>query len=737
MKFKTMTIMSAFGLGLLGQAAWAGNITGINVSALPNNQKVIKIQFDRDVTAPSGFITPSPARIALDFANTGLQLPQSVLEYNDPLLKQIAAAQSADRSRLMLSLAQPGEYKTEIKGNEVWVYVQQSSAAPAAAPAVVRTPPVAAVTEVRTETVYAPAPKNTPAASTPIGVDFRKGANNSGLVEINIGSYSGQPDIKRQPDRLVITYKNAPLPTEQQRNLDVTDFNTPVRTIALRRLGNDTQLTVRMQGNWNFQPSGSGGRQTIEISPQVDMASSGLKQQQKSFAGKRVSLDFQDVDVRTILQILAKESGMNIVASDSVQGKMTISLKDVPWDQALDLVMQSRNLDMRKQGNIINIAPREELLNKDKATLQAQNEIETLGPLVSQTFQLKYKSVEEFRKVLNISENSSSSSNSRNSILTARGSALIDPATNTLIITDTPNIIQKFEKLVAQLDVPSRQVMVEARIVEASDGVSRQLGVKFGVQGNSGSNNWSNTFNNAITNQATGVKNDNLVADYNRQVMDAIATGKAPSSVPHPSLGAFLLSPNVNLPTAAAASSIALVRSFASGALGLELQAMQEEKKIKIVSSPRILTQDRKEATIEAGTEIPYQEASSSGASTTSFKKAVLGLTVTPQITPDGNIIMDVKVNKDSVNRDCSTYALCVDTKNLKTRAMVEDGGTLILGGIYEETNSTGETKVPLLGDLPVLGNLFKTKSRNQSRNELLIFITPRIMGNAGSALRY
>ena len=705
MKFKTMTIMSALGLGLLGQAAWAGNITGINVSALPNNQKVIKIQFDRDVTAPSGFITPSPARIALDFANTGLQLPQPVLEYNDPLLKQISAAQSADRSRLMLSLAQPGEYKTEIKGNEVWVYVQESTAAPAAAPAVVRTQPVAAVTEVRTETVYAPAPSSAPVASTPMGVDFRKGANNSGLVEINTGNYSGQPDIKRQADRLVITYKNAPLPTEQQRNLDVTDFSTPVRTIALRRLGNDTQLTIRMQGNWTFRPSGSGSRQTIEISPQVDMASSGLKPQQKSFAGKRVSLDFQDVEVRTILQILAKESGMNIVASDSVQGKMTISLKDVPWDQALDLVMQARNLDMRKQGNIINIAPREELLNKDKATLQAQNEIETLGPLVSQTFQLKYKSVEEFRKVLNINDTNNSTNN--NSILTSRGSALMDPATNTLIITDTPNIIQKFEKLVAQLDVPSQQVMVEARIVEAQDGFSRELGVRFGG----------------------GYRSVN---GTNSTTVGGLASG---------ALGSFGESrfgiPNVNLPVSSPTSALSLIRSTESGALGLELQAMQEENRGKIISSPRVLTQDRKEAVIESGKEVPYQEASSSGATTTSFKKAVLGLTVTPQITPDGNVIMDVVVKKDSVDLSCSTYAPCINTKNLNTRAMVEDGGTLILGGIYEEDNSNLDRKVPLLGDIPVLGNLFKYQKRNQSRNELLIFITPRIMGNAGSNLRY
>ena len=723
--------MSALGLGLLGQAAWAGNITGINVSALPNNQKVIKIQFDRDVTAPSGFITPSPARIALDFANTGLQLPQPVLEYNDPLLKQISAAQSADRSRLMLSLAQPGEYKTEIKGNEVWVYVQESTATPSAAAAVVRTQPVAAVTEVRTETVYAPAPSSAPIASIPMGVDFRKGANNSGLVEINTGNYNGQPDIKRQADRLVITYKNAPLPTEQQRNLDVTDFSTPVRTIALRRLGNDTQLTIRMQGNWTFRPAGSGSRQTIEISPQVDMANSGLKPQQKSFAGKRVSLDFQDVDVRTILQILAKESGMNIVASDSVQGKMTISLKDVPWDQALDLVMQARNLDMRKQGNIINIAPREELLNKDKATLQAQNEIETLGPLVSQTFQLKYKSVEEFRKVLNISD-TNSNSNDRNSILTARGSALIDPATNTLIITDTPNIIQKFEKLVAQLDVPSQQVMVEARIVEASDGVSRQLGVKFGIQKNGSNNYISNSLDNAFANQSAQAVYQNAL---NQSILDAQANPTAALKLP--ALPKYTFGPNINLPTAAASSAIALVHSFASGALGLELQAMQEENKLKIVSTPRVLTQDRREALIESGTEVPYQEASSSGATSTSFKKAVLGLKVTPQITPDGNIIMDVHVNKDSVNRSCSAYAPCIDTNNLNTRAMVEDGGTLILGGIYQETNENIDTKVPLLGDIPIVGNLFKSKNRNQSRKELLIFITPRIMSNSGSALRY
>lgn len=697
MKFKTITIMSALGLGLLGQAAWAGNITDINVSALPDNQRIIKITFDADVIKPTGFVTTGPARIALDFANTGVQLPQPVLEYNDPLLKQIAAAETQGRTRLMLSLSQPGQYNAEIKGKEVWVYVRESTPAPRSA----------VITETRTQITTSAAPAAE--AGTSFGVDFRKAPGNTGVVDISTGSFSGQPEISRQADRLVLTYKNAALPTAQQRNLDVTDFSTPVRTIALRRLGNDTQVTLRMQGNWDYRHSVSGGRQSVEISPKVDMASSGLKQQQKSFSGRRVSLDFQDVEVRTILQILAKESGMNIVASDSVQGKMTISLKDVPWDQALDLVMQARNLDSRKQGNIINIAPREELLAKDKAILQAQNEIETLGPLVSQTFQLRYKGVEEFRKILNISDSGSGSNNDRNSILTSRGSALIDPATNTLIITDTPNIIQKFEKLVNQLDVPAQQVMVEARIVEAQDGFSREIGVRFGG-GYSHVNGTNSTTLGGLAKGALGDFGENRFGI-----------------------------PNVNLPLASPTSAISLIRKTASGALGLELQAMQAENRGKIISSPRILTQDRKEASIEAGTDIPYQEASSSGATSTSFKKAVLSLKVTPQITPDGNVIMDVQINKDSaVACPVSISDVpCVSTKNLNTRAMVEDGGTIILGGIYEEDNSNSDRKVPILGDIPVMGNLFKYQQRKNVRNELLIFITPRIMNNSGSSLRY
>ncbi|OAM46333.1 pilus assembly protein PilQ [Eikenella sp. NML99-0057] len=694
-------------MGLAIQGVLAGNITDINVSALPNNQKVIKIHFDRDVLKPSGFITTTPARIALDFQNTGANLSQPVLQYNDSLLSQIAVAQDGNKTRVLLNLNRPGQYNAEIKGNEVWIYLNESGQASSAA---ART--TAPNNQIQQEslgvTESKPAAGQTALGSNTanVAVDFHKGANNSGVIEINTAGYRGAPEIKQRSNNLVILLKNNQLPIAAQRNLDVTDFSTPVRTISLRRLGNDTEITIKNQGGWEHKTSQSAGRYTITVSPKSVVAEDGInRNRNRNFTGKRVSLDFQDVDVRTILQILAKESNMNIVASDSVSGKMTLSLKDVPWDQALDLVMQSRGLESRRNGNIIRVAPADEFREIDLKALEGAKRIEELGPLVSRTFQLKYKDVNEFRKILNINENGgSNNSNNNNSLLSSRGSAVIDPATNTLIIKDNQNVIKEFERLIEQLDVPARQVMIEARIVEAKDGFSRALGVKFGYDRKFGST----------------------------RVGSGLGGGSSTTG------NIFNLAPNVNLPAASATSSLTIVRALSSGALGLELTAMQEQNRGKIISSPRVLTQDRKEATIKAGREIPYQEASSSGATSTSFKEAVLGLTVTPQITPDGNVIMDIKLNKDSVDQGCSVLGTpCISTKELTTRAMVEDGGTIILGGIYEEDNSNTQYKVPLLGDIPLFGPLFRGTKRNNEKNELLIFITPRIMGSEGNVLRY
>ena len=702
------------GMALAVQAVFAGNITDINVSTLPNNQKIVKVKFDKDTVLPSNSMINEPSsRIALDFPATGVILQQSTFEYVDSLLSQVTAVKNGNNARVLLGLNRLGQYKAEVKGKEVWIYVNEVVSS-----------------SHTTSSLQSINSKISSSEASVVTVDFKKSGKSNGSIEIMTGKFQGKPDIKQNNSNLTITLKNYPLPVQAQRNLDVSDFSTPVRNIVLKRIGNDTQIVIKNQGAWAHNIKTMNDRMVVDITHKSSIESSGLpSNQKKSFKGNKVSLDFQDVDVRTVLQILAKESGMNIVASDSVTGKMTLTLKDVPWDQALDLVMQARNLDMRKTGNVINVAPREELLAKDKAILTQQREIDELGPLYSRTFQLKYKNVEEFRKILKLDENNgSNNSNNNNSrtILSNRGSALIDPATNTLVITDNTFVLQKFEKLIAELDVPARQVMVEARIVEAEDGFSRQLGVKFGYAGSNGKNSWGSNWTNALANRTSYVNGQRTLANWSRNPSQDI-----------PALPAWTVDPNVNLPTAAATSSIALVHALSSGALGLELSAQQAQNKLKIVSTPRVLTQDRKEAIIEAGTEVPYQEASSSGATSTSFKKAVLGMTVTPNITPDGQIIMDIKINKDSVNSDCRATEPCINTQRLNTNVMVEDGGTLILGGIYQEENSEGVSKVPLLGDIPVVGNLFKSKTRSDKKTELLIFITTRIVDNIGSNLRY
>lgn len=742
------------------QTASAGNITDIKVSSLPNKQKIVKVSFDKEIVNPTGFVTSSPARIALDFEQTGISMDQQVLEYADPLLSKISAAQNSSRARLVLNLNKPGQYNTEVRGNKVWIFINESDdtvSAPAR-PAVKAAPAAPAKQQAAapstksavsvskpftpakqqaaapfTESVVsvsapfspakqqaaasakqqtaAPAKQQAAAPAKQTNIDFRKDGKNAGIIELAALGFAGQPDISQQHDHIIVTMKNHTLPTTLQRSLDVADFKTPVQKVTLKRLNNDTQLIITTAGNWELvNKSAAPGYFTFQVLPKKqNLESGGVNNAPKTFTGRKISLDFQDVEIRTILQILAKESGMNIVASDSVNGKMTLSLKDVPWDQALDLVMQARNLDMRQQGNIVNIAPRDELLAKDKAFLQAEKDIADLGALYSQNFQLKYKNVEEFRSILRL-DNADTTGN-RNTLVSGRGSVLIDPATNTLIVTDTRSVIEKFRKLIDELDVPAQQVMIEARIVEAADGFSRDLGVKFGATGKKKLKNDTSAFGWGVNSGFGG--DDKWGAET-----------------------------KINLPITAAANSISLVRAISSGALNLELSASESLSKTKTLANPRVLTQNRKEAKIESGYEIPFTVTSiaNGGSSTnTELKKAVLGLTVTPNITPDGQIIMTVKINKDSPAQCASgnQTILCISTKNLNTQAMVENGGTLIVGGIYEEDNGNTLTKVPLLGDIPVIGNLFKTRGKKTDRRELLIFITPRIMGTAGNSLRY
>lgn len=628
------------------QTASAGNITDIKVSSLPNKQKIVKVSFDKEIVNPTGFVTSSPARIALDFEQTGISMDQQVLEYADPLLSKISAAQNSSRARLVLNLNKPGQYNTEVRGNKVWIFINESDdtvSAPAR-PAVKAAPAAPAKQQATapstksavsvskpftpakqqaaapfTESVVsvsapfspakqqaaasakqqtaAPAKQQAAAPAKQTNIDFRKDGKNAGIIELAALGFAGQPDISQQHDHIIVTLKNHTLPTTLQRSLDVADFKTPVQKVTLKRLNNDTQLIITTAGNWELvNKSAAPGYFTFQVLPKKqNLESGGVNNAPKTFTGRKISLDFQDVEIRTILQILAKESGMNIVASDSVNGKMTLSLKDVPWDQALDLVMQARNLDMRQQGNIVNIAPRDELLAKDKAFLQAEKDISDLGALYSQNFQLKYKNVEEFRSILRL-DNADTTGN-RNTLVSGRGSVLIDPATNTLIVTDTRSVIEKFRKLIDELDVPAQQVMIEARIVEAADGFSRDLGVKFGATGKKKLKNDTSAFGWGVNSGFGG--DDKWGAET-----------------------------KINLPITAAANSISLVRAISSGALNLELSASESLSKTKTLANPRVLTQNRKEAKIESGYEIPFTVTSiaNGGSSTnTELKKSRLG----------------------------------------------------------------------------------------------------------------
>ena len=695
----TVKLLSGLSLGLMLQTAWAGNITDIKVTSLNDSKKIVKIKFDRDVVEPKGFVTGTPPTIALDFGQTGLNLAQQDFQYNDSLLGKILAAENNGRARLAIDLRNNSEYYTERKGDEIWVYITSKTTAPAVTESIKATASTSSNIKNDDNASQLPSNNASAAAFSGVGIDFRKGNGGRGEVTLNLPNPNTRFDVKKTNDRLIITLPDTSINAAEQKKLDVTTFGTPVRFVNLTRNNAQTQLEIVTSGPWSYQNKLENGRQVFHILPQSNVTQAGLSKKNQNFKGSRVTLDFQNIEVRTILQILAKESGMNIVASDSVQGNMTISLKDVPWDQALQLVLDARDLDKRQSGNIINVAPREELLSKDKRDLTAKKELEDLGPLLSQSFQLKYKSVEEFKDVLDIKSGSTNSGDSR-SILSPRGSALIDPATNTLIINDVYSVIKKLQALVEELDVPSQQVMVEARIVSATTTFGRELGVKFGANKTS-SNGWS-------------------------------------VGGPQASMGNFSNTYNVNLGVSAATSAISLIKKTGSALVALELSAAESAGKSKTISSPRVLTQNGKKAEIKSGTEIPYQEASSSGATTTSFKEAVLGLTVTPRITPDGNIIMDLDITNDTPDQACNPLGEpCIKTNNLNSTVMVENGGTIIVGGIYKQDLTNATEKVPLLGDIPVLGNLFKYQKKQDNQEELLIFITPRIMRATGSNLRY
>ena len=676
---------------------------------------IVRVQMKKPVAkSPIGFSITSPARIALDFAGTSNATGKTTQDISLGDVRNVNVVQAGERSRLVFNLSRPLNYATTVEGNSVIVTIDASGGVATAVSSVGL--PVAAPASAANATAVQAAGGRQALRD----IDFRRGTAGEGRIVVDLPNNQVGVDVRQQGQTVVVDFMKASLPEVLRRRLDVTDFGTPVSTVTTMAQGDNVRMVIEPKGLWEHSAYQSDTQLVIEVRPLKEEPNK-LTQGTQGYRGEKLSLNFQNVEVRAVLQVIADFTGLNIITSDTVNGNLTLRLKDVPWDQALDIVMQAKGLDMRKNGSVIWIAPKDELLTKEKLELEQRAQIAELEPLKTETYQLNYQKAEAFKLVFGLD----GSGDGKNRILSKRGSAVIDPRTNQLFVTDVASKLEDIRKLVKKTDIASRQVLIEARIVEADDKFSRNLGAKLGFADlrtlRGGDTGYQLNGNNrgAFTGTYQGL------GEQTGQVALQTPTGI--------DLGGN--SQFVNLPAAgingsnAASLAISLFSAAANRFLNLELSALEADGKGKIISSPRVVTADQLKALIEQGTELPYQQATSSGATSVSVRKANLKLEVTPQITPDGNIVLDVDVNKDSVGVE-TRAGFAIDTKHVKTQVLVENGGTVVLGGIFQQTERDSVAKVPFLGDIPVLGNVFKTTARTNDKTELLIFITPKIVAD-------
>jgi type IV pilus assembly protein PilQ len=685
-------------LGAATAMAQQNAIESISANQQGGNVVINVAMKDTPQALPVGFSVSSPARIALDFGATANASGKSSQDINLGDVRSANVIQSGERTRLVLNLKRAQNYAAAIEGKSIVVTVEgQGGAAQGAKAAQAATPAAAA-------------------AVAPLrDLDFRRGSNGEGRIVVDLPHGQVPVDVRQSGNQIQVDFLRTALPATLRRRLDVSDFGTPVSRITTASQGDNVRMTIEAQGNWEQSVYQSDTQLVIDVKPVKDEPNRLGGAQ--GFRGEKLSFNFQNVEVRAALQAIADVSNLNIIASDSVTGALTLRLKDVPWDQALDVILRAKGLDMRKNGNVVWIAPREELLTKERLELEQKAQISDLEPLRSEVFQLNYQKAESFRTVFGL-EGGVTSSDPRNRVLSRRGSAAIDPRTNQLFVTDIASKLEDIRKLIQKVDIATKQVLVEARLVEANDGFSRNLGAKLGFSDLRGADGGLAGYRVggkrvAVGGNLTGVgqTTGQIAADdtafANSQLVNLPAAGIN----------------GVNAPTIAFSLFSSAVNSF----LNLELSALEADGKGKVISSPRVVTEDNVAAVIEQGIELPYQQATSSGATSVTFKKANLRLEVTPQITPDGNVVLEVDVAKDSKG-EATNAGFAINTQHVKTKVMVENGGTVVLGGIYQQTETNNDSKVPVLGDIPVVGNLFKTTARSSAKTELLVFITPKIV---------
>jgi type IV pilus assembly protein PilQ len=699
--------MSVLLATLLSFAAFAQNTIESVTASVQGGVEIIRVDLTQELpTSPNGFSIHSPARIALDLLGVVNGLGRPTVDVNQGNVRSINVVQSGDRSRLVLNLKQTTNYKTEIRGKSLFVSLD-----PVAAPsgAVVA---ATVFSEDRNRDVLAIK-----------DMDFRRGAEGAGRVIVDLANSQVGVDIKQQGQTLVVEFLKSSMPEGMRRRLDVSDFGTPVQSVTTFQTGDRVRMVIEPRGAWEHSAYQSDNQFVVEVRPQkVD---SGKLAQGANFSGEKLSLNFQNIEVRALLQVIADFTNFNIVTSDTVGGSVTLRLKDVPWDQALDIILRAKNLGMRKVGSVLMIAPRDEINAKEKQELESSLAIQGLEPLRSISIQLNYAKVSDILVQLNQSNAGGPGGVQGQRFMSPRGSAFGEPRTNQLFITDIPSKLALIQEMVSKLDIPVRQVMIEARIVEAQDTFGRSLGVRLGGADLRG-------IQGGQAGYPVGGGSDRVAFAGTYEAMTATTTQSSGSLnnlnttlVNLPAIGQGGYSP--------ATFAMSLFSNAANRFLNLELSAMEADGKGKIVASPRVVTADQAKALIEQGTEYPYQQATNSGATSTAFRKAALKLEVTPQITPEGNVILDVDVTKDS-RGETTAQGIAINTKHVRTQVLVENGGTVVIGGIFELQENESVSQVPLLGDVPYLGNLFKTRTRNTSKQELLVFITPKVIAERAIA---
>ncbi len=690
--------------GAFASAQEGNRLQDIQVQSLPGDRVELKLIMSETAPEPLDFTIENPARIALDLPGTSLGMTSRRRDVNLGPLDTVLTAEANGRTRVVLNLDTMVAYETRRSGNTVIVTLGDGDDYSAGT------------------TQFASAPTSdsrsfaAPGSRSISAVDFRRTRDGGGRVVVNLTDPSTSVDIRQEGGRVVAVFKDTSLPAELMRRLDVNDFATPVTTVDALRTNLDTRIVISAEGKYEQLAYQSDNEFTIEINPapEESQAESSLFAENKEYEGQRLSLNFQDIETRSVLQLLAETSGKNIVVSDTVQGNVTLRLRNVPWDQALDIVMTTKGLDMRQNGNVIMVAPAEEIAARETADLEAQLAIQELEPVYSEFLQVNYAKAADLSDLITGTD--------KGSMLSERGSIAVDDRTNTLLVQDTAERLQDIRRMVRTLDIPIKQVLIESRIVVVNDDFSRDLGVRLGVTG------FNEDGGDLIVASGTGSGTDTMINSALNNLADPANGTVYPIEVP-------LLNNryNVNVPIADAAGRFSLAILQSDYLVDLELTALEAEGRGEIVSTPRVITANQKEATIKQGVEIPYQQSASSGATTIQFKEAVLELVVTPQITPDNNIIMDLRVSKDNVGDIISTGGLggtvpSIDTRSVETQVLVADGQTVVLGGIYETERRETLKKVPFLGDIPFAGALFRSKQRVDNKAELLIFVTPRIL---------